>query len=117
VGDLVDRLRELDADAATHNAAATLLALTDLLPDIIAALDTQPWDDPSLDGTDGAHPAWWRGDDHGYQRALDAQPVGLDVALLGMAMDQVGDHVIVGQPSFAQRVADRYAALASEPQP
>jgi hypothetical protein len=25
-------------------------------------------DDPSLDGTDGAHPAWWRGDDHGYRR-------------------------------------------------
>lgn len=22
-------------------------------------------DDPELDGTDGAHPAWWRGCDHG----------------------------------------------------
>lgn len=24
----------------------------------------QPWDDPELDATDFAHPAWWRGHDH-----------------------------------------------------
>ena len=30
----------------------------------------QSWDDPTLDGTDGAHPAWWRGCDHGYAKGL-----------------------------------------------
>ena len=30
-----------------------------------AATDSD-WDDPVLDGTDGAHPAWWRGCDYGY---------------------------------------------------
>ena len=24
-----------------------------------------PWDDAEADATDGAHPAWWRGCDHG----------------------------------------------------
>jgi len=29
------------------------------------------WDDPELDATDYAHPAWWRGDDHGYEKAKE----------------------------------------------
>lgn len=29
----------------------------------------QVTDDPSLDGTDGAHPAWWRGQDAGVDGA------------------------------------------------
>ena len=28
-------------------------------------------DDPELDATDGAHPAWWRGNDHGVAAATD----------------------------------------------
>lgn len=28
-------------------------------------------DDPSLDGTDGAHPAWWRGQDAGVDKAAE----------------------------------------------
>ena len=31
------------------------------------------YDDPLLDGTDGAHPAWWRGDEHGYTRGVAAE--------------------------------------------
>lgn len=27
-------------------------------------------DDPTLDGTDYAHPAWWRGCDHGVRQAV-----------------------------------------------
>jgi len=27
-------------------------------------------DDSLLDGTEGAHPAWWRGDDHGFARGV-----------------------------------------------
>lgn len=46
----------------------------------------------------------------------------IDVRLLGMAMDAAGDLVVVGGPSFAERVAVMYAALApsassSEPTP
>lgn len=34
---------------------------------------THGWpDDPSLDATDGAHPAWWRGHDHGANKAAEA---------------------------------------------
>ena len=28
-----------------------------------------PVDWPAMDATDGAHPAWWRGDDHGVHAA------------------------------------------------
>jgi hypothetical protein len=28
-------------------------------------------DNPDHDGTDGAHPAWWRGNDHGLHRVAD----------------------------------------------
>ena len=30
------------------------------------------YDDPSLDATDGAHPAWWRGCDHGVRKAAES---------------------------------------------
>lgn len=39
------------------------------------------WDAPDLDGTDGAHPAWWRGCDHGVSmtvRSLTRTLDGLD---------------------------------------
>lgn len=33
-------------------------------------VDTSPPDDPEADGTDAAHPAWWRGNDAGCRGAL-----------------------------------------------
>jgi len=30
-------------------------------------------DDSLLDGTEGAHPAWWRGDDHGFAKGVSAE--------------------------------------------
>ena len=29
------------------------------------------YDNPEFDATDGAHPAWWRGNDHGWNKAQD----------------------------------------------
>lgn len=43
-----------------------------------------PNDDPQWDATDGAHPAWWRGDDHGYARG-QAEIARLRAALDGVA--------------------------------
>jgi len=37
------------------------------------AREAATYDDPILDGTEGAHPAWWRGDDHGYARGVAAE--------------------------------------------
>ena len=44
-------------------------------------------DNPEFDGTDGAHPAWWRGSDHTMQvvcnelrQILDGKPIGNGVA-------------------------------------
>ena len=44
---------------------------------------TQPLDDPQWDATDAAHPAWWRGNDHGVAAVvqiingtLDGKPPG-----------------------------------------
>ncbi len=31
---------------------------------------TDYWDDPKYDGTDGAHPAWWRGEEAGVRGAV-----------------------------------------------
>lgn len=36
---------------------------------LLLATDQKPRDDPDLDGTDGAHPAWWRGNDAGVDGA------------------------------------------------
>jgi hypothetical protein len=48
--------------------------LTVRSPEIVAlrAALTRPstGDDPTLDGTDGAHPAWWRGCDFGYAKGI-----------------------------------------------
>jgi hypothetical protein len=38
-------------------------------PEITSFSDLTP-DDPKLDGTDGAHPAWWRGHDAGVAAIL-----------------------------------------------
>lgn len=45
------------------------------------------WDDPETDGTDFAHPAWWRGEKHGahsicrgVNEVLDGEPAGAGVA-------------------------------------
>lgn len=38
---------------------------------------------PSLDGTDGAHPAWWRGDDHGVHAACKVLEDVLDNGMRG----------------------------------
>ena len=38
---------------------------------VLATLDrerAEHADDPQFDGTDGAHPAWWRGCDYGYAK-------------------------------------------------
>jgi hypothetical protein len=35
-------------------------------------------DDPELDGTDGAHPAWWRGNDRGVEAACERIAAVLD---------------------------------------
>lgn len=40
-----------------------------------AELAARPADDPELDATDGAHPAWWRG--HDYVAAVYQREIGL----------------------------------------
>lgn len=43
-------------------------------------------DDPTLDGTDGAHPAWWRGSDHGYAKGLADRSTAPDEGALREAL-------------------------------
>lgn len=54
---LLDR-REAERDAAIARAEKAE-----------AELAKRPLDEPSLDATDGAHPAWWRGCDDGCKSA------------------------------------------------
>lgn len=64
------RLRELAA-AQPDRMGGTLIdtgLLRELATEILAARIT---DDPTLDATDGAHPAWWRGHDHTAERMRD----------------------------------------------
>lgn len=41
-------------------------------------------DDPTLDATDGAHPAWWRGDDHGFAKGVTAERERIAAAVRGL---------------------------------
>jgi hypothetical protein len=56
---------EIHLDPALSPSAAKQLDKLSTL-----ALEQLADDDPSLDATDGAHPAWWRGHDHGVAAAL-----------------------------------------------
>lgn len=62
--------RQRDA-GATHEQA-----LHSVLADVVAA--RQLADDPDLDGTDGAHPAYWRGTDAGVAGAVSRIEAVLD---------------------------------------
>ena len=51
-----------------------------------------PWDDAEADATDGAHPAWWRGCDHGVMmtckvlaEAFSSEPAYGDTELARLA--------------------------------
>lgn len=50
--------------------------------------DIEP-DDPMLDGTDGAHPAWWRGCDHGYAKGIAAAPQPNPSAASGLTQQRL----------------------------
>jgi len=56
------------ADHAEGKCSYTNSDLFDMLADALEALSSRPvLDDPELDATDAAHPAWWRGHDHTSQ--------------------------------------------------
>lgn len=59
------RLAERAIEA--EKLVATLRAEVERLRRLV---DTSPPDDPEADGTDAAHPAWWRGNDAGCKGAL-----------------------------------------------
>lgn len=48
--------------------------LRDMITEVQRACDkarsAPVYDNPDLDGTDGAHPAWWRGNDHGIRMTI-----------------------------------------------
>ena len=59
----MDRLRELSAvEGGRHGGVLMDAALVrEIAREIVEARTSAATDDPALDGTDGAHPAWWRG--------------------------------------------------------
>lgn len=59
----MDRLRELSAvEGGRHGGVLMDTALVrEMAREIVEARTSAATDDPALDGTDGAHPAWWRG--------------------------------------------------------
>lgn len=59
-------------------------------PEALAALGCVH-DDPFFDTTDGAHPAWWRGCDHGFKKGLEMWQRALDGLDNESACPQVKD--------------------------
>lgn len=49
-------------------SVSTIALMSHSLGKARKARDRAPIDDPSLDATDAAHPAWWRGTDHAAAR-------------------------------------------------
>lgn len=58
-------------------------------------VDTSPPDDPEADGTDAAHPAWWRGNDAGCKGALAL------VARLRAEVDALKARLAAAEPVLA----------------
>lgn len=68
-------LEERQAIAGTaNNLSRENAELRDMIAEVQRACDkarsAQAYDNPELDGTDGAHPAWWRGDEHGTEMVM-----------------------------------------------
>ena len=69
--------RQVALDTPLVNANFQMQDEIDRISLTIAAKDTEierlrkAWDDPIFDATDGAHPAWWRGHDHGALAAFN----------------------------------------------
>jgi hypothetical protein len=55
------------------NRYAVACVVIDRQEEHIASLESQlkAVDDPELDATDGAHPAWWRGQEHATKATAD----------------------------------------------
>lgn len=78
-------------------------------PDL-TALDAARADDSIFDGTDAAHPAWWRGSDHAsavWRQRLDAKEVVLQTTLRGVVE-------LERRLDAARAERNGYAALAAE---
>ena len=67
------------------------------------------YDDPTLDGTEGAHPAWWRGDDHGYRKGVAAERKRL--AHPDMRLQRDIDMVSAAVTAERERIAAAVLAL------
>ena len=68
-----------------------------------AAEDRATADDPLLDGTDGAHPAWWRGHDRAAEMLTAQRDAAVDL------LAEVWHEIATGRPP---PVSDRTAWLA-----
>jgi hypothetical protein len=75
--DLAERAAAVVAEIATLRAVRLEPMTPTALDAACAAEDRATVDDPLLDGTDGAHPAWWRGHD----RAAEMLTAQRDAAL------------------------------------
>ena len=65
--DLAERAAAVVAEIATLRSVRMEPMSLEALDAACAAEDRATVDDPLLDGTDGAHPAWWRGHDRAAQ--------------------------------------------------
>jgi len=86
--DFAARLAAAEAEVATLKtvALANQNAAIDLSGKLAAAEAEVKrlrlaWDDPEMDATDGAHPAWWRGNDAGVAGAVGIVTEALDEPL------------------------------------
>jgi len=79
--DLAERAAAMEAEIATLRAVRLEPMTLTALDAACAAEDRATADEPLLDGTDGAHPAWWRGHD----RAAEMLTAQRDAALADAA--------------------------------
>ena len=102
----MDRLRELSAvEGGRHGGVLMDAALVrEMAREIVEARTSAATDDPALDGTDGAHPAWWRG--HAIAESRMAQALSgaqyrerealATVAVLRARLDALRSPVVTG---------------------
>jgi len=123
--DLAERAAAVVAEIATLRAVRLEPMTPTALDAAVAAEDRATADEPLLDGTDGAHPAWWRGHDRAAEMltaqrdaaVADAARVraayASDLAGLRAEVRRADDERDVRRAEAARLQRERDAALAA----
>jgi hypothetical protein len=114
--DEAERERDLatDHDRQPYPTAAAYEAVCETLHRRELEIAALAADYPEFDATDGAHPAWWRGDDHGYAKGIEAERDRLESLVLA-EYERIGQQTPLSEHRFGMRESYRNVLVMLAP--